>query len=54
MTERMAPNWMMTVKALTNLSWISTPSKFSTIIMWPVLDTGKNSVSPSTIEIMIV
>ena len=52
-TERMAPNCMMKVKAFTN-SVLSTPSTFWAIIMCPVDDTGRNSVSPSTIAMMTV
>ena len=53
MTDKMAPNWIMTVKALTK-GVLSTPKRLWAIIMWPVLDTGRNSVSPSTIAMMTV
>ena len=39
--------------ALTN-SVLSTPNKFWVIIMCPVEDTGKNSVNPSTMAIIMV
>ena len=44
---------MMKVNALTN-SVLSTPRMFWAIIMWPVEDTGRNSVSPSTMAMMTV
>jgi hypothetical protein len=44
---------MFTVKAFTN-SVLSTPSKACVIIICPVEETGKNSVNPSTMDIIIV
>ena len=44
---------MLTVHAFTN-SVLSTPNRACAIIIWPVEDTGKNSVSPSTMAIIIV
>ena len=52
-TERIAPNCIIKVKAFTN-SLLSTPNIFCVIIMCPVDDTGRNSVNPSTIAIIIV
>jgi hypothetical protein len=49
----MAPNWMIIVNAFTK-GVLSTPSRFCVIIMCPVEDTGRNSVSPSTIAMIIV
>ena len=43
-----APNWMIAVKAVTAASSTLSPSIPSAIVRCPVLDTGKNSVSPST------
>ena len=48
----MAPNWMIAVKAVTAGSSTGCPSSFSAMVRWPVLDTGRNSVSPSTIPRM--
>ncbi len=53
-TERMAPNWMMNVKAWTKASPCCTPIRFCVMIMCPVEDTGRNSVNPSTMEMMMV
>ena len=49
----MAPNWIITVKAFTN-GVLSIPSTLWAIIMCPVEDTGRNSVSPSTIAMITV
>ena len=46
----MAPNWIITVKALTK-GVLCIPIAPSVMIMWPVDETGKNSVKPSTIAI---
>src|SRR3954469_1293842 len=46
---RIAPTWMIAVNAVTPLSSILRSSSFSAIVRWPVDETGKNSVSPSTI-----
>jgi hypothetical protein len=43
----------MKVKAFTK-SVLSTPKRFWAIIMWPVDDTGRNSVNPSTMAMMMV
>ena len=44
-TARMAQSWMMIANALPRPSF--TPRKSSAMFRWPVLDTGRNSVSPS-------
>ena len=44
----MAPIWMTAVKAVTPSSSIGSPRIFSVIVRCPVLETGRNSVSPST------
>ena len=44
----MAPTWMTAVNAVTDGSSTSRPSRPSAMVRWPVLDTGRNSVSPST------
>ena len=44
---------MIKVNALTN-SVLSTPKTFCVMIMCPVDDTGKNSVKPSTMAMMMV
>ena len=49
----MAPNCIITVNALTK-GVLSTPNRLYAIIMCPVEDTGKNSVSPSTMAMMTV
>lgn len=49
----MAPNCMMMVNALTK-SEFSTPNRFSAISICPVDETGKNSVKPSTMDIIMV
>ena len=45
----MAPNWIITLKAFENSGGSSFTNSF-TKIRWPVDDTGKNSVTPSTME----
>ena len=52
-TDKIAPNLIFTVKSLTKLSG-SIPSSFWVIIIWPVEETGKNSVIPSTMAIIMV
>ncbi len=49
----MAPIWITAVYAVTPLSSIWRPSIFSTMVRCPVLETGRNSVSPSTIPRMM-
>src|ERR1700712_3161191 len=44
----MAPTWISAVKAVPPGSSSCRPSSFSTMVRCPVLDTGRNSVSPST------
>ena len=46
-TDRMAPSWMMTLKALEKPSG-SSFTNWLTRMRWPVDETGKNSVMPST------
>ena len=46
--RRSRPIWMIAVKAVTAGSSIGRPSSFSAMVRWPVLETGRNSVSPST------
>ena len=43
----MAPTWITAVKAVTPASSTLSPSSFSRIVRCPVLDTGRNSVTPS-------
>ena len=43
-----APNWMIAVYAVTAGSSTSSPSSCSATVRCPVLDTGRNSVRPST------
>jgi hypothetical protein len=43
-----APNWMMAVNAVTASLSTCLPSSFSATVRCPVLETGRNSVSPST------
>src|SRR4029453_15155193 len=45
-TARMAPTWMIAVNAVTGSSTFS-PRSPSAMVRWPVLDTGRNSVTPS-------
>src|SRR5947207_15612565 len=45
---RIAPTWMIAVNAVTPLSSILRLSSFSVIVRWPVEETGRNSVKPST------
>ena len=45
----MAPIWITAVNAVTDGSSTWSPSHFSAMVRWPVLETGRNSVSPSTI-----
>src|SRR5674536_154269 len=45
---RIAPTWMTAVKAVIALSTTLSPSSCSVTVRCPVLDTGRNSVSPST------
>ncbi len=49
----MAPIWITAVYAVIAGSLISSPRAFSTMVRWPVLETGRNSVSPSTIPRMM-
>jgi hypothetical protein len=50
----MAPNWMATMNDLVNAFCSGgRPNNFSVMIMWPVEEIGRNSVSPSTNPIMI-
>ncbi|MNL79927.1 hypothetical protein D3C87_2066420 [compost metagenome] len=48
---RIAPNWMITSKlsALAPVKFMAWPA----MIIWPVEETGRNSVKPSIIPIMI-
>jgi hypothetical protein len=48
----MAPNWIATVKSLVKL-FGGTPSSLSVMIICPVEDTGRYSVIPSTIAMII-
>ena len=50
---RIAPTWMMAVKAVSAGSSIVYPSSFSTTVRWPVLEIGRNSESPSTMPRMM-
>ena len=43
-----APTWMIAVNAVIPLPSMGRSSSFSTMVRWPVEETGKNSVSPST------
>ena len=43
-----APNWMIAVNAVTAGSSTGSPSSSSAMVRCPVLETGRNSVSPST------
>ncbi len=52
-TAAIAPIWMTAVNAVTAGSSMERPSSFSAIVRWPVLETGRNSVSPSTMPRMI-
>jgi len=49
----MAPSWMIAVYAVTTLASTGSPSSFSAIVRCPVDETGRNSVSPSTMPRMI-
>ena len=44
----MAPTWMTAVKATTALSSTGMSISPSVILRWPVEETGRNSVTPST------
>ena len=46
-TARMAPTWMIAVNAVTPGSSTFSPRSPSAMARWPVLDTGRNSVTPS-------
>jgi hypothetical protein len=52
-TDRIAPNCIITVNAFTK-GVLSTPNKLWAIIIWPVEETGRNSVKPSTMAMIIV
>jgi hypothetical protein len=41
------------VNSFENLSSLEIPNKFSVMRIWAVEDMGKNSVSPSTMPMMI-
>ncbi len=45
---RIAPTWMIAVNAVGPGPVICIPMSFSVIVRWPVEETGRNSVSPST------
>ena len=45
-TDKIAPNWMATVKSLVNSS-DAFPMMVDAIIMCPVEEIGRNSVNPS-------
>ena len=47
-----APNWMITVNAVTAGLSVCMPSSASAMVRWPVLETGRNSVRPSTMPRM--
>jgi hypothetical protein len=49
----MAPIWTIAVYAVTALSSTGRPSSFSAIVRWPVEETGRYSVRPSTMPRMI-
>ena len=51
-TAAIAPIWMTAVYAVIAGSSTGSPSHFSTMVRWPVLETGRNSVSPSTMPKM--
>ena len=51
--ERMAPSWMTTRNISLNAGVMSMWMNSSASIMWPVLETGSHSVSPSMIPKMI-
>ena len=46
-TAMIAPNWMTAVNAVTDLSSTLSPISPSATVRCPVLETGRNSVSPS-------
>ena len=48
----MAPIWMTAVYAVIAGSSTGSPSIFSAMVRCPVLETGRNSVSPSTMPRM--
>src|SRR3954447_25832150 len=48
MTAKIAPTWITAVKAVTESESVCRPRIRSVMVRWPVLDTGRNSVSPST------
>jgi hypothetical protein len=52
-TAAIAPIWITAVNPVTAGSSTSRPRIFSAIVRWAVLETGRNSVSPSTIPRMI-
>src|SRR3954467_1482726 len=52
-TAMIAPTWITAVNAVTASESMSLPRIFSAIVRWAVDDTGRNSVSPSTIPRMI-
>lgn len=43
-----APTWMIAVNAVMLGSSTVCPRSFSTTVRWPVLEMGRNSVTPST------
>ena len=51
-TDKILPNWMETMNIFTKAS-SCIPKNELVNIMWAVEDTGKNSVKPSTIAMMI-
>ena len=52
-TAAIAPTWITAVKPVIAGSSICRPSIFDTMVRWPVLDTGRNSVRPSTMPRMM-
>ncbi len=46
-TAATAPTWMIAVNAVMSASSMLKPSSFSAIVRWPVLEIGRNSVTPS-------
>ena len=46
-TAATAPIWMIAVNAVTSASSMLKPISFSATVRWPVLEIGRNSVTPS-------
>ena len=46
-TAATAPTCMIAVNAVMSAASISNPISFSAIVRWPVLEIGRNSVTPS-------